>query len=203
MRPDGDEIAANYGDYFDSSRISAIRKGDRYEALCKDGLNYVVEVKDFSPETNIGHLHFPRWKTKYDYKGNLEKVYLVEEGTYSSEGKLTLNNTYELDGGSSSKRLQNAQRSKRPPSTMSSYAANTRYDEDYFAKPRPRWAKKRRSSGEMKESESSGNESEPEPQNNNSSDSEGIKHVRIISQVLDFYLFSIRCRRRNSEGVCF
>lgn len=150
-RPAGDEVAEHYGKYYDVNTLRFIKRGEKYEVLCSDGLNYIVEVKEIDPDTLRVHLHFPNWKNRFDFKGSLKDIYITEEGMYSKEAGITSNNTYDFEGngmGISAKR----DRMKRAISgAKSSYAANTKYDPDFFSKPRPSWAKKRR----MSESDSS------------------------------------------------
>lgn len=145
LRPEGDIVAQNYGEYFSLDRIKNFRKGDRYEVLCRDGLNYIAEVKYFDSGTLQGHLHFLFWKTRFDYKGSFEHVYFTSEGTYSTAAGITVNNQYETLNGTSSKPKQSSKIRRSSNVANSSYALNTKYDQDFFAKPRPTWAKKRSS----------------------------------------------------------
>jgi hypothetical protein len=68
------------------------------EILCSDGLNYIVQVKEYNEKKDVGHLHFLKWSPKYDYRGSLTKLYLAEEGTYS-EGITSMNNYAFLAAG--------------------------------------------------------------------------------------------------------
>lgn len=167
FRPAGDIVAVNYGPYFDIDRVRRIRRGERYEILCTDGLNYIVEVKFFNPENYQAHLHFCHWKTRFDYKGSLEKAYIAEEGTYSKPSGITPLNTYEFEEELPSKRPQKSNVSSRKPAVPNSaYFVNTKYDDDFFSKPRPSWAKKRRSSGDGKHD--SGSSTSTDDSDNNS-----------------------------------
>jgi hypothetical protein len=143
-RPNGDEVAEHYGDYFDINRMGLINRGEKYEVLCRDGLNYIVEVKDFNQKTFHAHLHFPQWKTRFDFRGSLKDVYITDEGKYSREAGITALNTYDFEATANAKRSSQTKKTI-PAGTKSTYAANTKYDEDFFSKPRPSWAKKRRS----------------------------------------------------------
>lgn len=145
FRPAGDELAAQYGEYFDLAAMSTITPGGKYEVLCSDGMNYIVEIKHFDPVSFTGHLHFRNWKTRFDYKGSIRDVYMTTEGKYSKDAGITAFNTYETENGpQSSRRASHVGSRKLPLGEKSSYAANTKYDDDFFAKPRPTWAKRRR-----------------------------------------------------------
>lgn len=144
FKPAGDELATQYGEYFDLAALSTISVGGRYEVLCSDGMNYIVEIKQFDPVSFIGHVHFRHWKTRFDFKGCIRDVYMTTEGRYSKDAGITANNTYETENNSQSARRSSLGNRKLSLGEKSSYAANTKYDDDFFAKPRPKWAKRRR-----------------------------------------------------------
>lgn len=87
----GDEVASIYGPYMSPSEQRKIQKGETFDLLCDDGLNYHVEVKEVK-ENGTGLLHFRNWSTKWDYKGPLDVLYLAPRGTYS-EG-ISAQNSY-------------------------------------------------------------------------------------------------------------
>lgn len=145
FKPAGDELATQYGEYFDLAALSTISVGGRYEVLCSDGMNYIVEIKQFDPVSFIGHIHFRHWKTRFDFKGSIRDVYMTTEGRYSKDAGITASNTYETENVSQSARRSSQIGSRKLSlGEKSSYAANTKYDDDFFAKPRPKWAKRRR-----------------------------------------------------------
>lgn len=82
-RPEGDQVAAFYGDYLSVEEIGNVKKGDRLEVLCNDGLNYLVRVQDYDTVNDTGLLHFLSWPAKYDYRGPLQNIYLANAGTFS------------------------------------------------------------------------------------------------------------------------
>jgi hypothetical protein len=182
-RPNGDEIAEQYGDYFDIKRIELIKCGERYEGLCRDGLNYIVEVKEFNPKTYQGHLHFPQWKTRFDFKGSLKDVYITDEGTYSKDAGITSLNTYDFDVSANAKRSSQPKKSIIPSGAKSTYAANTKYDEDFFSKPRPPWAKKRRSSSDFSRQEDDAQSAHNSSDDSSSADEQGTGRTEF-SQTL-------------------
>lgn len=145
FKPAGDELATHYGEYFDLAALSTISVGRRYEVLCSDGMNYIVEIKQFDPVSFIGHIHFWHWKSRFDFKGSIRDVYMTTEGRYSKDAGITASNTYETENVSqSARRSSQIGGRKLSLGEKSSYAANTKYDDDFFAKPRPKWAKRRR-----------------------------------------------------------
>lgn len=68
-RQNKEEIADIYGEYFGKKDLANIKKYDKLEVLCADGLNYYVEVTYIDHEKDRINLHFSHWGTKYDYKG--------------------------------------------------------------------------------------------------------------------------------------
>ena len=66
-----EEIADIYGEYFGKKELAAIKKYEKLEVLCADGLNYFVEVTYIDHEKDRINLNFSHWGTKYDFKGLL------------------------------------------------------------------------------------------------------------------------------------
>lgn len=79
LRPSGDASAAFYGAYLSEEEVLRVQAGTSLDMLCNDHMNYRVEVK--KNVGGIGHIHFPSWANRYDYKGSLLKLYLAREGT--------------------------------------------------------------------------------------------------------------------------
>ena len=107
IRPNGDEVASYYGPYFSERLISMVSVGDKLEVLCKDGLNYHVEVK-YIDGSGFATLHFIRWSKSFDWKGSLNNLYLTDLGRYSFCNGITKLNRYppKSDFGWNSTRFQ-------------------------------------------------------------------------------------------------
>jgi len=131
-RPHGDSIAKFYGHYFLKAEIAKIKPGDRLDLLCKDGLNYLVHVKEIDHSSNTCHIHFLKWNTKYDYKGSFRDLYFASPGIYSSEVALEA-------------------KVATPKAKAIKKIDDKRYPEDYFSKPQFNWKCSRRDGTEMKD----------------------------------------------------
>lgn len=138
-KPQGDDIVAQYGPYFSLERIQQFKVGERYEILSVDERWYHVEVEEFSADSLIATLHFPHWQRRFDYHGSLRQVYMAEIGTYSA---VTSHNKYQDPNSGQKPERKPIVKDKSKP--LLSYEAKTKYDANFFSKPRPAWAKKRR-----------------------------------------------------------
>ncbi len=120
--------------------------GNKYDILCKDGLNYIIEIKEFDSTNCHGHFHYPGWGAKYDYIGSFENLYLAKEGTYTTEGLLVGNNTYQTSDANGSNEVvvkQAVKRVLRQAPLEGAQAKRTRYEEDFLLKPRLSLRRKR------------------------------------------------------------
>lgn len=93
VRPNGDDTASLYGFYMSPEEVRELSPGDLVDVLCNDGMNYRGELR--AAKDGQGHLHFPGWANRYDFRGSLLKLYLARRGTYTQE--LPLDNYYTLD----------------------------------------------------------------------------------------------------------
>jgi hypothetical protein len=149
-RPNGDEVAAIYGPYMGMRQAAKLRRGDKVDILCTDGLNYHVEIKEMGDNGRV-HLHFLFWSAKHDYRGSVHKLYIATLGLYSAG--ILKNNTYSMpsiepleedvtnnNGKPPSKRLKTSSESSKQHAQhrdKETYAAQTKYPDDFFTKPRP------------------------------------------------------------------
>jgi hypothetical protein len=147
VRPNGDEIAVLYGPYKTKREITKIKVGDKLDMLCSDGLNYHVDVKEILDDGKA-RLHFRHWSAKYDYVGPIDNLYLADQGKYSDG--ISSTNTYptlaKLEAERKQKERYAASSSARAASNGSGkdYSSETRYPEDFLAKPRPYSSKSRK-----------------------------------------------------------
>lgn len=83
IRPDGDNIAQYLCNLYNLSYLptttTSFKPGERYDALCSDGLNYVVGVKEYDSKKEFGTLHFNYWNRANDYHGPFQCLYLAKE----------------------------------------------------------------------------------------------------------------------------
>lgn len=168
QRPLGDEVADIYGPYFSINEINKLKVGDKLDALCQDGLNYHVEVREKADSHDHVLLHFIHWARKYDYRGPLKRLYLAPLGTYSTDSGITAQNNYTflLEGKDKDKVKETTDKERRAISNTSSDSSATiideqaivnvarpkqpivtKYPDDYFDKPRSSSSTRRRSSG--------------------------------------------------------
>jgi hypothetical protein len=121
-------MAKFYGQYKTSAQLEHFEKGNKYEVLCDDGNNYIVDVKEFNPLTKSGRLHFQFWSATFDYNGAFDKLYLADEGTYT-KGQSKKNSYHITDTNDTSV-------VKRPKSTnLTTLKERTCYEDGHFDKP--------------------------------------------------------------------
>lgn len=196
LRPHGDESAEFYGDYFTPKEIKKLEVGKKYEILCQDGLNYIVEIKKFDPIELTGHIHFMHWKKNYDFRGSLLKLYITYEGHYT-EGLIGANNRYQITSDKKRKSIpsskptisstqettstttnnnnNNTTTTNANTNITKSFHENTRYDENFLSKPRLFSGSKRRTNQ---------NSSESEVDSEEPTDTKGKSNIKIPEHAL-------------------
>ena len=148
VRPQGDEYADIYGTYLGPLELKRRRKiGEEFDVLSSDGLNYMCTIVQVKPNGDI-KLHFPHWGKKYDYVGDMTKLYLANKATFSKEAGISEQNKYpelimrELVGKSKAVGKRGDQLIYNPgggPSRQPKrcYEESTRHDDDFLKRPRP------------------------------------------------------------------
>lgn len=197
-RPNGDDILAKYGPCFTVERIQQFNVGEKYEILCVDARWYHVEVEKFSADNLIATLHFPHWQRSFDYHGSLRHLYMAEIGTYSA---VTSHNKYpDPNSGQKPERKPIIKDKSKP---VLSYEAKTKYDDNFFSKPRPAWAKKRRAP--LQDAGDDGNNSESSDGNYfNVSEENGLgEYAYILSLHLFTLIVRTLCPEKRTSSLNF
>lgn len=133
VRPNGDAVAAGYGeDYLSLSAVAALAVGQKFEVLCEDHRHYRAEIKQWSANGRDVVLHFCHWSSAHDYRGPVDMLYIAPEGLYSG-GQLTAQNTYRTASTDDKRRKRTPEKLADRPKD---FLENTRYPDDYLSKPR-------------------------------------------------------------------
>jgi hypothetical protein len=160
FRPAGEEIASYLTDlynvrYLDPDALDP-KPNEKYDVLCSDGLNYVVDVKSYDKKMDYGHFHFVRWPRKSDYQGSFTALYLAREGSFSKLQGISSQNYYpqlveEAAKEAMSKHSRSLSKATAGSASSESSVAHTkghvsikrhsmpsveRYPDDYLSKPR-------------------------------------------------------------------
>ena len=94
IRPYGDDVAASHGPYFSEELVSTFASGEDIEVLCEDKMNYHAVIKDIDAD-GVSTVHFIHWSNNFDWKGNLQSLYITQLGRYSSKAGISQRNRYD------------------------------------------------------------------------------------------------------------
>jgi hypothetical protein len=134
-RPDGNDVAATFGEYMSEAEVKNSSPGDKFDVLCEGGIHYEAKIVEIDAQFR-GRLHFCKWNDKYDQFGSFLDMYLAPVGKYSA-GTLNGANQF-IDPNDTSSR-----RNRKYPANdggdkddgVPSYAEKSRYDDSYLYKP--------------------------------------------------------------------
>jgi hypothetical protein len=127
-------IASKFGweIYLTKMKVRCLKVDDRLLVLCADERHYFVKIVHFDEAHDDIHLHFLFWKDKFDYIGKASKLYLSENNERLTVGMNLSINRYVCN----EKKRDRDQLSLGNDDAKSLKVVRTRYDDNFFKKPR-------------------------------------------------------------------
>eukprot|EP01041_Mallomonas_annulata_P006736 gene6737-13640_t len=137
IRPEGDQLvkALQISPLTLIKDFNLVKVGSNFDVLCRDGHFYEGKVQNINEEGMV-LIHFPKWNSKWDYKGSFSDIYVAKAGFYSGVAGISRRNQYLKESTEPS--LSDSIKLKKPkkPTTKPNFPSGTVYDDDYLVKPR-------------------------------------------------------------------